>query len=144
MRDLEHSVQINFSRFNSLQWNQLHDDFSQDASQLNRVRESTNTFLLPIPNEPPRPGNNLYSCIESEDSGNSEIKEVPYVGGQVEDKVIKHVNSKQYFRMMKRRIKKGMQKFLKGEESDEKKEGKKYRINNSQYLNDIKDIYLKR
>ena len=28
--------------------------------------------------------------------------------------------------MMKRRIKKGMQKFLKGEESDEKKEGKKY------------------
>lgn len=28
--------------------------------------------------------------------------------------------------MMKRRIKKGMQKFLKGEEAEEKKEGKKY------------------
>lgn len=35
--------------------------------------------------------------------------------------MIKHVNSKQYFRMMKRRIKKGMQKFLKGQGTQEKK-----------------------
>ena len=72
-----------------------------------------------MPNEPPRPGNNLYSCIESEQSESSEIREVPFIGGDSEAKVIKHVNSKQYFRMMKRRIKKGMEKILKGEEPAE-------------------------
>lgn len=81
MRDLDNSLHINFSRFNSIQWNHLNDDISQDLSNLNRPRELTNSYLLSMPNEPPRPGNSLYSCIESEQSANSEIKEVPFVAG---------------------------------------------------------------
>lgn len=50
---------------------------------------------------------------------------MPFVAAETEAKVIKHVNSKQYFRMMKRRIKKGMEKMLKGEEAPESKR-KKY------------------
>ena len=74
MRDLDNSLHINFSRFNSIQWNQLDGDISQDASNLNRPREYTNSFFLSMPNEPPRPGSVLYSCIESEQSENSDIK----------------------------------------------------------------------
>ena len=48
---------------------------------------------------------------------------MPYEGGESENKAIKHVNSKQYFRTMKRRIKKGMQIYLKG--GEEKKDKKK-------------------
>ena len=119
MRYLDNSLHINFSRLNSIQWNQLDGEISQDASNLNRPRDYTNSFLLSMPNEPPRPGNNLYSCIESEQSENSDIKEVPFVAADSEAKVVKHVNSKQYFRMMKRRIKKSMEKILKGEEPSE-------------------------
>lgn len=80
-----------------------------------------------MPSEPPRPGgNNIYSCIEVEESVNSEIKEMPYAGGETENELIKHVNSKQYFRMMKRRIKKTMDKFAKGVPVEEKSDKKKY------------------
>lgn len=40
--------------------------------------------------------------------------------------MVKQVNSKQYFRMMKMRIKKGMEKILKGDQSVEKGKKKKY------------------
>lgn len=85
---------------------------------MNKIRENTNSFFMALPNEPPRPGNSLYSCIESEQSEESVIKEVPFVSPEVENKMVKQVNSKQYFRMMKRRIKKGMEKIMKGEQAD--------------------------
>jgi hypothetical protein len=40
--------------------------------------------------------------------------------------MIKQVNSKQYFRMMKRRIKKSMQKILKGDNNEDKKINNRY------------------
>lgn len=95
-------------------------------SQVNKIRENTNSFFIALPNEPPRPGNNLYSCIESEQSEESVIKEVPYVSSEPDNKMVKQVNSKQYFRMMKRRIKKGMEKILKGGDPEEKDPKKKY------------------
>ena len=133
MKDLDNSLHINFSRFNSIQWHQLNDEFSQEGSNLNRPREFTNSFILSMPNEPPRPGNNLYSCIESEQSESSNIKEVPFVAPDSEAKLVKHVNSKQYFRMMKRRIKKSMQKILKGEDGEEKDGEKKGYMHESRH-----------
>jgi hypothetical protein len=90
------------------------------------MREQTHSFLIGLPNEPPRPGNSLYSCIESEHSEESEIREVAFLGAGPENKMIKQVNSKQYFRMMKRRIKKGMQKVLKGRADEPEPSKKKY------------------
>ena len=67
-------------------------------------------------NEPPRP-NNIYSCIENGDSDAEQIREVPYLLHEGENKLAKRVNEKQYFRIMKRRVKKGLKKFIEG--SDE-------------------------
>ena len=125
MHDFDNSLHLAFARSNLISWNHTNQEISQDISQVNRIRENTNSFFMALPNQPPRPGNNLYSCIQSEHSEESVIKQVPFVSTEVENKMVKQVNSKQYFRMMKRRIKKGMQKIMNGEQT-EMNDRKKY------------------
>ena len=80
MRDLDLSINFNFSRQCSNNGWQNFDD-----------------------NEPPRPPASIYNCIESDQEDQADVREVEYVQNETE---AKHVNSKQYERMMKRRIKK--------------------------------------
>jgi hypothetical protein len=114
MRDLEHSLNLNFSRLNSMHWHSINEEMSQDCSSINRGGNQCSNLLFSMPNEPPRPANSLYSCIESDSSENSDIKEVPYLPNETEPKMVRHVNQKQYFRIMKRRVKKGLQQVAKG------------------------------
>jgi len=65
MYDFDNSLHMGFAKSNLISWNNANDDLSQDMSQLNKIRENSNFYLMAMPNEPPRPGNNLYSCIES-------------------------------------------------------------------------------
>jgi nuclear transcription factor Y, alpha len=106
MRDLDFSLNFNFSRHNSNGWqNFAFDDNSQEIS-LPKHHSINNQSLLHFQNllaEPPRPPASIYNCIESDQEEQGDIREVEYVQTEGE---AKHVNSKQYFRMMKRRIKK--------------------------------------
>lgn len=108
MRDLDFSLNFNFSRQNSNGWqNFSFDDYSQEMS-LPKNHSVNNQSLLQFQNllnEPPRPPTSIYGCIESGQEEQGDIREVEYVQNEIE---AKHVNSKQYFRMMKRRIKKVM------------------------------------
>ena len=106
MRDLDFSLNFNFSRQNSNNWQNLNfEDNSQQELSLHK-HHSNHQSLLHFQNllaEPPRPPASIYNCIESDEEAQGDIREVEYVQTEGE---AKHVNSKQYFRMMKRRIKK--------------------------------------
>jgi hypothetical protein len=111
MRDLDFSLNFNFSRHNSNGWQNFgFDDNSQEIS-LPKNHSINNQSILQFQtllNEPPRPSTSIYNCIESDQEDQGEIREVEYVQNETE---AKHVNSKQYFRMMKRRIKKVMNEY---------------------------------
>ncbi len=106
MRDLDFSLNFNFSRHNSNGWqNFAFDDNSQEVS-IPKHHSINHHSLLHFQNllaEPPRPPASIYNCLESDQEDQGEIREVEYMQTEGE---AKHVNSKQYFRMMKRRIKK--------------------------------------
>ena len=106
MRDLQFSLNFNFSRQNSNGWqNFSFDDNSQGISlpKNHSVNDQSLAHFQALLNQPPRPPASIYNCIESDQEEQGQIREVEYVQNQAE---AKHVNSKQYFRMMKRRIKK--------------------------------------
>lgn len=72
----DYTINLNFSRFNSINWNSINEELSMEASNYNK---SQNHLVYGIFSEPPRPTNNIYSCIENGDSNAEEIKEVPYL-----------------------------------------------------------------
>lgn len=118
MRDLDRSLNFNFSRFNSNGWhNFAFDDNSLDHSVLPRLQSINlhNQSVLQFQQlltDPPRPPASIYNCIDSDQEEHGDIREVEYVQNEPE---AKHVNSKQYFRMMKRRIKKVMIEYSQAE-----------------------------
>lgn len=119
MRDLDLSFGFNFSRMNSNGWNNFaFDDNSRSASVIPRHIPNQNTVnthsmrLQTLLNEPPRPPASIYNCLESDQEEQGDIREVDYMQNEPE---AKHVNSKQYFRMMKRRIKKVMNEYKRNE-----------------------------
>ena len=65
--------------------------------------------MLPMINEPPHPSHTLFKCIENENEDQEEIREVSYLMDHEPE--TKRVNHKQYFRIMKRRIKKVLNKY---------------------------------
>ena len=118
MKDYDLSFNFNFSRLDSNGWNHFsYDDNSRSVSMLNRCNPTQNNphnqntinthslRLQSLLNEPPRPPASIYNCLESDQEDQGDIREVDYLQNEPE---AKHVNSKQYFRMMKRRIKKVM------------------------------------
>lgn len=113
MRDLDLSLNFNFSRQNSNGWQNFpFDDHSQDVSlpKHHSINHQSLLHFQALLAEPPRPPTSIYNCLESEEEEQGDIREVEYVQAEGE---AKHVNSKQYFRMMKRRIKKVLNEYKK-------------------------------
>ena len=66
MRDLDNSLNFNFSRFNSNGWqNFALDDASQDISLMNRntINNQQQFHFSSILNEPPQPAASIYNCL---------------------------------------------------------------------------------
>lgn len=77
MRDLDISLNFNFSRFNSNGW-QNFDDNSQDISVIPKNQTNNHPALQfqNLLNEPPRPLTSIYNCIDSDQEEQGDIREV--------------------------------------------------------------------
>ena len=148
MRDFDLSYAFNHSRLGSNGWNNLtFDDNSKSVSVLPHYnpnpqpnQNSINTHSLRLQSllsEPPRPPASIYNCLESDQQEQGDIREVDYIQNEPE---AKHVNSKQYFRMMKRRIKKVMDEYKLKEKKGNNESISKIEQNKS--LNNKKQKYI--
>ena len=50
MYDFDNSLHMSFVKSNLIGWNNANDEFSQDVSQLNKIRENSNFYLMSMPN----------------------------------------------------------------------------------------------
>ena len=50
MNNLDHSFNLNFSRLNSINWNNINDDLSQEGSNLHHPSNQQSNILFIMPN----------------------------------------------------------------------------------------------
>lgn len=80
MRDLDLSINFNFSRqYSNNNW-QNFDENSQELSlPKNHSIHNQSLQFQTLLNEPPRPPASIYNCIESDQEDQADIREVEYV-----------------------------------------------------------------